>query len=90
MPFGRWQALRAASTRLRSAGNIWKKLKKQRKAPGQERGQAWRGKALGSSEDMWGGRRGDSLLHRNLSFRVELHLEFHQAGGQKAARQGPG
>lgn len=48
LPLGRWQALRAASTRLRSAGNIWKKLKEQRKAPGKERGQAWKGKALGS------------------------------------------
>lgn len=90
LPLGRWQALRAASTRLRSAGNIWKKLKKQRKAPGKEKGEAWGAKALGSSEAMWGGSRGDSLLHRNLPFRVELHPELHQADGQKAARQGPG
>lgn len=33
---------------------------------------------------------GDSLLHRNLPFGVELHLELHQAGGQKAACQALG
>lgn len=84
LPFGRWQALRAASTRLRSAGNIWKKLKEQRKAPGKERGQTWRGKAVRSWGEVWGESRGNSLFHRNLPFGVELHLELDQAGGGRA------
>lgn len=34
--------------------------------------------------------REDSLLHRNLPFRVQLHLELHQAGGTEGSLSGPG
>lgn len=89
LPLARWQALRAASTRFRSAGNIWKKLKEQRKACGQGEESAERGRALGSRAEVWGGNRAGSLLHRNLPFRVELHLELHQAGGAESKASGP-
>ena len=88
MPLARWQALRAASTRLRSAGNIWKKLKEQRKACGQREESAERRKALGSWAQVWGGNRAGSLLHRNLPFRIELHFELHQAGGAESNASG--
>lgn len=56
------------------------------KAAGAEKGirqqgsHAKGGKAWGAG---WpsGASSGDSLLHRNLPFRVELHLKLHQAGG---------
>lgn len=85
LPLGRWHALRAASTRLRSAGNIWKKLKEQRKVPGKERGQTRRGKALRSWVEVWEKSWGNSLFHGNLPFRIELHLELYQAGGAESS-----
>lgn len=69
---------------MRSAGNIWKKLKKQRKESCLKR------EGLGSWVEVWGGSWGDSLLHRNLPFRVQLHLELHQAGGIESSPSGCG
>lgn len=75
---------------MRSAGNIWKKLKEQRKATDKERGQGLEREGFGELGRSVGRGRGDSLLHRNLPFRVELHLELHQAGGAESSLSGPG
>lgn len=70
LPFGRWQALRAASTRLRSAGNIWKKLKEQRKAGAKEPDQTWRRKASRSWAEVWGeGEQGRLTFSQESSLR---------------------
>jgi hypothetical protein len=45
---------------------------------------------LGSWVEIWGGIWGDSLLHWNLPFRVQLHLELHQAGRGRKQQIRPG
>lgn len=75
---------------MRSAGNIWKKLKEQRKASDKERGQGLEREGFGKLGRNVGKGRGDSLLHRNLPFRVELHLELHQAGGAESSLSSSG
>lgn len=40
--------------------------------------------------EMWEESWGNSLLHRNLPLRIELHLELYQAGGAESSSLGPG
>lgn len=90
-PLGRWQALRAASTRLRSAGNIWKKLKEQRKkAPGKHRVRPGEGRLWGA-----GSKCGEEVGVTHFFTGIfpsgfSCILSFTRLVGQKAACQALG
>lgn len=88
LPFGRWQALRAASTRFRSAGNIWKKLEKtKRERPA---GQRDRCQPRGELVEVWEGSWGTHFFTGIFPSALSCILSFTRLQGQRAVCQGLG